>query len=102
MLQPLSRSLRTLLLALVALALPSAAQAAVYTPKPKVLYQDGHTGRYLLGGSWYFRLDPQDQGLAQGFQRQASLSGWTPVRVPNAWNANDLSDGSQRGGVGWY
>jgi beta-glucuronidase len=101
--QPLPSPLRTLFaVAFAALALPGAAHAAVYTPKPKVLYQDGHTGRYLMDGSWYFRLDPQDQGLAQGFQRQGSLNGWTPVAVPNAWNANDVSDASQRGGVGWY
>jgi beta-glucuronidase len=103
-LPPLSRRpLRTLLAAgLLALALPGAAGAAVYTPKPKVLYHDGHSGRYLMDGSWYFRSDPLDQGLAQGFERQASLTGWTPVTVPNAWNATDLSDASQRGGVGWY
>src|SRR5690349_168813 len=90
---PLSRPVRTILaVALLALALPGAAQAAVYTPKPKVLYTDGHTGRYLMNGTWYFRNDPLDQGLAQGFERQKSLTGWAPVSVPNAWNANDLSD----------
>jgi beta-glucuronidase len=99
-------SLRTLLavlvVALLALALPGVAGAAVYTPKAKVLYHDGHTGRYLMDGTWYFRADPLDQGLAQGFERHVSLDGWTPVTVPNAWNATDLSDASQRGGVGWY
>jgi beta-glucuronidase len=99
----LSRPLRTLLFGcLVALALPGASRAAVYTPKPKVLYTDGHTGRYLMDGSWYFRADPQDQGIGQGFARSRSLAGWSPVTVPNAWNATDLSDASQRGGVGWY
>ena len=96
-------SLRTILVAcFAALALPGVASAATYTPKPKVLYHDGHTGRYLLDSNWYFRADALDQGLAQGFQRHASLDGWTPVTVPNAWNATDLSDASQRGGVGWY
>jgi beta-galactosidase/beta-glucuronidase len=100
---PLSRALRTLIaVALLALALPGASQAAVDTPKPKVLYHDGHTGRYLMDGTWYFRADPLDQGLAQGLERRSSLTGWTPVSVPNAWNATDLSDASQRGGVGWY
>ncbi len=99
----MSRLLRTFIAAgLLALALPGVAGAAAYTPKPKVLYHDGHTGRYLLDGSWYFRNDPLDQGLAQGFERHASLDGWTPVTVPNAWNATDLTDASQRGGVGWY
>ena len=83
--------------------LPAAAShAAPYTPKPKVLYRDGNTGRYLLDGAWYFRLDPFDQGLAQGFHRSTSLANWTPVKVPNAWNASDLSEASQRGAVGWY
>jgi beta-glucuronidase len=99
----LSRFVRTLLaVAALAVVLPGAAQAAAYTPKQKVLYHDGNTGRYLLGGAWYFRLDPLDQGLAQGFQRSTSLANWTKVSVPNAWNAGDLSDASQRGGVGWY
>ena len=79
-LRPLSRPLRTLFaVALLALALPGVAGAAVYTPKPKVLYHDGHTGRYLMDGTWYFRNDPLDQGLAQGFERQKSLTGWAPV-----------------------
>jgi beta-glucuronidase len=100
----LSRFVRTLLAAAaLAVMLPAAAaQAAPYTPKPKVLYRDGNTGRYLLDGAWYFRLDPLDQGLAQGFQRSTSLANWTPVKVPNAWNANDLTEASQRGAVGWY
>ncbi|HYY74571.1 MAG TPA: glycoside hydrolase family 2 TIM barrel-domain containing protein [Solirubrobacterales bacterium] len=96
-------SLRTLLvLAALALLLPAGAHAAAYTPRQKVLYHDGYTGRYLLGGPWYLRLDPLDQGLAQGLQRRSSLSGWSRVSVPNAWNAGDLSDASQRGGVAWY
>ncbi len=79
-------------------AAPRSAQA----PSDRVLYQDGHSGRFLLDGTWYFRLDPADQGLAQGLPRQDSLLGWTPVQVPHAWNATDLSDASQRGTVGWY
>jgi beta-glucuronidase len=79
-------------------AAPRSAQA----PSDKLLYQDGHSGRFLLDGTWYFRLDPADQGLAQGLPRQTSLLGWSPVQVPHAWNATDLSDASQRGTVGWY
>jgi beta-glucuronidase len=87
-----------------AAAVPStaAAQGAVSTPSTRVLYQDGHGGRFLIDGTWYFRLDPEDQGLALGLARQESLEGWNPVEVPNAWNATDLSDASQRGTVGWY
>jgi len=105
----LHRALRTLLL-VTALALPLALPAGALagttqeaaTPTPKVLYHDGYTGRYLMDGVWFLRQDPLDQGLAQGFQRQASLDGWIAITVPNAWNANDLSDASQRGGVAWY
>jgi len=89
------------LFAMPAQALAGPSQEAA-KPTTKVLYHDGYTGRYLLQGVWYFRLDPTDQGIAQGFMRQPDLTGWTPVNVPNAWNANDLSDASQRGSVGWY
>jgi beta-glucuronidase len=76
--------------------------ASVSVPSKKVLYRDGHGGRYLIDGTWLFRLDTQDQGLGQGFFRQRTTDGWSPVSVPNAWNATDLSDDSQRGTVGWY
>ena len=72
------------------------------TPKLGRLYQDGHGGRFLLDGSWHFRLDPQNQGLRQGFARSRSPAGWQPIAVPYAWNATDLSDDSQRGSIGWY
>jgi beta-glucuronidase len=101
----LRHALRTLLAgAALSAALPASALAAepAAVPQQKVLYHDGYTGRYLLDGAWYFRLDPLDQGLAQGLERQVSLTGWTAVTVPNAWNAKDLSDASQRGTVGWY
>ena len=71
-------------------------------PSKKVLYRDGHAGRRLLDGGWYFRLDPENEGLKGGFARQSSPAGWTPVSVPNAWNALDNSDDSQRGTIGWY
>ena len=71
-------------------------------PTRNVLYSDGHTGRFLLGGTWYFRLDPTDQGEAAGLPANPALDGWSPTRVPNAWNATDESDASQRGTVAWY
>jgi beta-glucuronidase len=104
--QSLRRALRAAALLTAAfLAFPAGsalAQGTVETPTNKVLYKDGYDGRYLLDGTWWFRLDPQDQGLSQGFQRQSSTVGWTQVTVPNAWNATDLSPESQRGTVGWY
>ncbi|MBX5469975.1 MAG: beta galactosidase jelly roll domain-containing protein [Thermoleophilaceae bacterium] len=89
--------------ALLAAAPSTPAQSAdVTTPSSRVVYHDGYGGRYLLDGPWWFRLDQQDQGVAQGLQRQESLDGWTQVSVPNAWNAGDDSPESQRGTVGWY
>jgi len=94
----------------LALALTSTtvayAQAPVYPAQPPTagaLYRDGQTGRYLLGGTWLYRADFADVGVAQGWWRNvAATAGWTPVTVPNAYNAGDLSNLSQIGYVGWY
>ena len=74
----------------------------VSPPSPRTIIQDGQTGRFLMDGTWYFRRDDANQGLGLGFQRQVTLDGWTPTTVPNAWNAGDFSDQSDRGGIGWY
>jgi beta-glucuronidase len=71
-------------------------------PTAKTLYEDGHGGRYLLDGRWWFRLDPDDTGETDGLPSAPGLDGWTEISVPNAWNAGDESDASQRGTVGWY
>lgn len=96
------------LVALAGTAAPATAQNGT-DPAPRgekptrgALYKDGHTGRWLLGGRWHFRLDPADQGEALGFHTNPSLDGWTRTRVPSAWNVGDHSDDSQRGTVGWY
>ncbi len=82
------------------------AQGPVYAASPPTkgaLYQDGQTGRYLLGGAWLFRADPQNFGLAQGWwQNVGGTDGWSPVTVPNAYNAGDYSATSFAGTVGWY
>lgn len=67
-----------------------------------MLYRDGQTDRYLLGGSWLFRADPSGVGLAQGWQDQPSTDGWGLVTVPNSYNVGDLSLQSYYGYVGWY
>jgi beta-glucuronidase len=97
------RLLRLLPLALLATlaAMPGAASAAD-VPTARTLYEDGPAGRYLMEGQWLFRLDGADQGLRQRFYRQTSTSGWSPVTVPNVWNAGDDSEASMRGSVGWY
>ena len=100
---PVTRAFLGLLAAgcLALLALPAGAAAADgLSDKP--LYADGHEGRLLVGGSWLFRRDPEDQGLAAGYATAATTDGWREIRVPYAWNAGDDSPESQRGGVAWY
>ncbi|HEU4975005.1 MAG TPA: glycoside hydrolase family 2 TIM barrel-domain containing protein [Baekduia sp.] len=95
---------RCLLLTVLALlALPvSSALAQGDGVVARTLYKTGNSGRYLVGGQWLFRADPGDDGAAKGFARSGSTVGWTPVTVPNAWNAKDYSEASFKGGVGWY
>jgi beta-glucuronidase len=82
------------------------AQGLAYSASPPTKgawYQDGQTDRYLLGGTWLLRLDPGDVGVGQGWWRNvASTAGWTPVTIPNAYNAGDLSQASMNGYVAWY
>ena len=76
---------------------------AATPPTNQVLYQDGQTGRYLLGGEWLFQADPTNIGIVQGwYQNNPSTSGWTPVTVPNAYNAGNFSNASMQGTIGWY
>ncbi len=102
--------LRSLVISLV-FALGIAAVAGAQTPTPYAatpptkgaLYQDGQNDRYLLGGTWLYRADPTDAGIAQGWWRNiADPTGWSPVAVPNSYNAGDLSAASMSGSVGWY
>src|SRR3954463_1023573 len=71
-------------------------------PSPGADYYAGPSGRYLMGGTWLFRKDDVDNGLSQGFMRNATTAGWSRVTVPNAWNATDESQQSFAGTVGWY
>jgi beta-glucuronidase len=61
----------------------------------------GAAERYELGGSWLLRFD-RGVGLSRGFHRSTSTAGWSPVRVPSAWNATDQSKASMTGTVAWY
>ncbi|MFZ1997741.1 MAG: glycoside hydrolase family 2 TIM barrel-domain containing protein, partial [Solirubrobacteraceae bacterium] len=64
---------------------------------------DGPTDRWLLGGTWLYRADATDAGLGAGWWHDvASTDGWTPLTVPNSFNAGDLSTESMNGSVGWY
>ena len=90
----------------LALSARARAQGPVYAaqpPTPGTLYSDGQAGRYLLGGTWLYRADLADLGVSQGLWRdQAATDGWTPVAVPNSYNAGDTSTTSMAGYVGWY
>jgi beta-glucuronidase len=91
----------------LALRAPAGAQAQVaYTATPPTkgaLYPDGPDDRYLLGGSWLYLADPGDVGIANGWWRNVgATAGWSPVAVPNSFNAGDFSSASMNGSVGWY
>jgi beta-glucuronidase len=93
---------RLLFLAILFVALPAASARAQDTPGKRTLYADGPVERYLMDGDWLFRLDAEDDGIKQRFQRQTSRTGWSEVQVPHAWNATDESMASMQGSVGWY
>ena len=88
---------RVLLIAVVAAVLgPCAAaraQGPAYSPSPPTnatWYRDGPDGRYLLGGTWLYRPDTGDFGIARGWWLGvASTDGWSPVTIPNADKAGD-------------
>ncbi len=94
-------------------AAPAAAQPVpptnpgpAYTATPPTLgalYRDGPNDRWLLGGAWLYRADPTATGVTDGWWRNvAGTIGWSPVTVPNSYNAGDLSSASMTGSVGWY
>jgi beta-glucuronidase len=94
--------LRGAVLLLVLTVLAGAAPAHAASPSHKTLYADGPQGRYLLDGTWLFRLDPGGVGLSRHWERGRSTAGWKRVTVPNVWNLGDASNASMIGGVGWY
>ena len=72
-------------------------------PTSGALYRDGPNDRWLLGGTWLFRADPGNVGLTERYEAPSNATtGWSPVTVPNSWNAGDLSAASHAGSVGWY
>jgi len=91
---------------MLAFASAADAQGPAYVAQPATpgaLYSDGQTGRYLLGGTWLYRADTTNIGLSQGwFGDVTATDGWTPVTVPNAYNAGNFSSASMSGWVGWY
>lgn len=71
-------------------------------PRKGPLFADGPDGRLLLDGTWLFRRDDARVGTAQRWYAQRDTAGWSPVTVPNAWNANDNSAASFSGTFAWY
>jgi beta-glucuronidase len=104
----LSKTLLLLALALLGVCSSAAAQPpyGLYlptTPAHGALYRDGSTESYLLGGEWLYQADRGDVGIANGWWRDTAVTaGWTPVTVPNAYNAGDLSVAGMTGYAGWY
>src|SRR3954469_24239117 len=88
------------IVAAVAAPVASAQQAAA--PNPRPVTQDGPSGRYMLDGQWLLRVDRSDRGAGQHWERRRSTAGWTPVTVPNAWNANDRTSSGFIGARAWY
>ena len=87
--------------AAAALAAPAAfGQATVPSPVP--LSRDGAGGRFRLDGPWLLRIDRRDRGLRRRWERSRSTAGWSPITVPNSWNANDRSLSGFIGGPAWY
>jgi len=70
-------------------------------PTPGALYQSGPSGRYLLGGTWLFRLD-RGVGERERFEDSRSSAGWSAVSVPNAWNAGQQTAAAYAPAVAWY
>ena len=99
---PRSRFVLLAALALIAALPAGVAGAQADTPSPGALYDDGPSGRYLIDGSWLFRADPRNTGIASAWERRASPSGWAPIQVPYSWNVTDTSVKGFIGGVAWY
>src|SRR3954470_4325123 len=103
------RMLVALAIAVALLTLPArltteATPALALAPMPpeRTLYTDAPNGMFLLDRGWSTRPDTRNQGLRSGWQRAGATAGFTPVAVPNAFNAGDLSPRSFAGRVQWY
>src|ERR1700750_264088 len=78
----------SLIVAVAAVALLPAASARAYTPSERASYPDGPNGRHVLGQGW-------STSRARG-------GPWRSVSIPNAFNARDFSQASERSHVQWY
>ena len=85
-----------------AMATPTASAYQATLPNPRPVAHDGPTGRYVLDGPWLLRVDRADRGEGRRWERRRSTAGWTPITVPNAWNANDRTASGFTGAPAWY
>ncbi|HEV7919082.1 MAG TPA: glycoside hydrolase family 2 TIM barrel-domain containing protein, partial [Solirubrobacterales bacterium] len=76
--------------------------AAATAPTPGAPYFNGPANRYTLGGVWFLKTDPGNQGQRSHFERTKDFSSWQPTTAPNAFNAGDFSEASYTGGIAWY
>jgi glycosyl hydrolase family 2 len=88
--------------AAAAIAAPAASAQQVTPPNPHPVIHDGPTGRYMLDGQWLLRLDRADRGAGRHWERRRSTAGWSPITIPNAWNANDRTSRGFIGAPAWY
>jgi len=85
-----------------AIVAPTATAQQISPANPQPVVHDGPGGRYMLDGQWLLRVDRSDRGAGQHWERRRSTAGWTPITVPNAWNANDRSPTGFVGAPAWY
>ena len=80
-----------------------AAPTTAAPPTKGALMSDGPANRYRLGGTWLYRPDPTNTGIASGWwQYNPDTTDWNPVTMPNSFNAGSLTNASYDGSVGWY
>jgi beta-glucuronidase len=85
-----------------AIAAPAASAQQISPANPRPVVHDGPTGRYMLDGLWLLRVDRSDRGAGQHWERRRSTAGWSPITIPNAWNANDPTSRGFIGAPAWY
>ncbi len=83
------------------LSLGAAAGAATLAPAAGAETGRAFCYQVSLDGSWWFRLDPEANGEAQGWQKaDASSDSWRRVMVPHTWQVEPQN--TEYRGVAWY